>query len=143
MSPPITEEPSGETPKTHRVPKSAFTRETAKAASAKAAQKRREKAARQSDRKTTVSVPLDLEAVITGLRDKAKTGNAQAASALLAYLTRFPIQQGSGEDWQDKALEDMTPDELAFAEAWALRQVNRAMRHHKGMQRAASEATGT
>jgi hypothetical protein len=80
---------------------------------------------------------MELESVITGLRDKAKTGNAQAASALLAYLTRFPVQQGSGEDWQDKALEDMTPDELAFAEAWALRQVNRAMRRAEGLRKGA------
>jgi hypothetical protein len=81
----------------------------------------------------TVTVPVELEDVVTGLRDKAKQGNAQAAQALLAYLTRFPVQQGDAQDWQDKALEDMTPDELAFADAWALRQVNRALRKAKGL----------
>jgi hypothetical protein len=78
-------------------------------------------------------VPVDEADVIVGLRDKAKTGNPQAAAQLLAWLTRFPVQQGTGEDWQDKGLEDMTPDELAFAEAWALRQVNRALRKAKGL----------
>jgi hypothetical protein len=78
--------------------------------------------------------------VVTGLRDKAKQGNAQAAQALLAYLTRFPVQQGDAQDWQDKALEDMTPDELAFAEAWAVRQVNRALRKAPGLRKAEQEA---
>jgi hypothetical protein len=97
-------------------------------------QKRLEQAARATKREATVSVPLELEDVITGLRDKAKQGNAQAATALLGYLTRFPVQQGAdGEDWRDLALEDMTPDQLAFAEAWALRQVNRALRKANGL----------
>jgi hypothetical protein len=82
-----------------------------------------------------VTVPIEEHDVIVGLRDKAKQGNAQAAAPLLAWLTRFPEQQGSGEDWQDKALEDMTPDELAFADAWALKQVNRAMRRAEALRR--------
>jgi hypothetical protein len=80
-----------------------------------------------------VIVPLDLEAVIAGLRDKAKQGNAPAAAQLLAYLTRFPpvldhaIQAG-------KPIEDMTPDQLAFAEAYATRRINRAMRRMAALQ---------
>jgi hypothetical protein len=70
------------------------------------------------------------------LRRLGGTRDAQAASALLAYLTRFPVQQGSAEDWAVTPFEDMTPDQLAFAEAWANRQVNRAMRRLEGMQRA-------
>jgi hypothetical protein len=40
----------------------------------------------------------------------------------------------------DKGLEDMTPDELAFAEAWALRQVNRAMRRAEGLRKGRQQA---
>jgi hypothetical protein len=90
-----------------------------------------------------VTVPIEEHDVIVGLRDKAKQGNARAAAQLLAWLTRFPVQQGSGEDRQDKALEDMTPDELAFAEAWANRQVNRAMRRAQGMHAARARAAET
>ena len=98
------------------------------------AQKRLEQAGgTASGNAAFVAVPVDEADVIVGLRDRAKTGNPQAAAQLLAWLTRFPVQQGSGEDRQDKALEDMTPDELAFAEAWALRQVNRALRKAKGL----------
>ena len=75
--------------------------------------------------------------MIVGLRDKAKQGNPQAATSLLAYLNRFPVQTSAAEDWQDVALEDMTPDQLAFAEAWANRQVNRAMRRAEGMRKQA------
>jgi len=97
--------------------------------SARAAAARREKAARATERNASVLVPLELQDVIAGLRDKAKQGNAPAAAQLLAYLTRFPVQQGGeAEEWRDLAIEDMTPDQLAFAEAWALRQVNRALR---------------
>jgi hypothetical protein len=41
-----------------------------------------------------VTVPIEDHDVIVGLRDKAKQGNAQAAAQLLAWLTRFPVQQG-------------------------------------------------
>lgn len=115
-------------------------REGARRSNEVQARKRAEQAAGAQAREASVLVPLELESVIVGLRDKAKTGNAQAASALLAYLTRFPVQQGDGKDWQDKALEDMTPDQLAFAEAWALRQVNRALRRSQGLRQAKEQA---
>jgi hypothetical protein len=80
-------------------------------------------------------VPVELAPVIEALRDKAKTGNPQAAREYLAYLTRFQPQSTVGiEDLEVKALEDMTPDELAFAEAWALRQVARAQRKLQGLK---------
>lgn len=124
-----TESPPTSSPAKHRVPKSAFTRETAKAASEKAAQKRREKAAGASSREAVVIVPLELDAVIQGLRDKAKQGNAQAASALLAYLTRFPVQLGDGTAaLADKPFAEMTAEELTLLEALAVRKANRALR---------------
>jgi len=98
--------------------------------------------ARAHSREASVLVPLDLDDVITGLRDKAKQGNAQAATALLGYLTRFPVQQGDGADWMDTRLEDMTPDQLAFAEAYATRRINRAMRRMEGMRQAGSTPPG-
>jgi hypothetical protein len=104
-------------------------------------QKRLEQAGLPQAREASVLVPMELESVISGLRDKAKAGTAQAAQALLAYLTRFPVQQaGSEETWMDKGLEDMTPDELAFAEAYALRKVNRALRKAQGLRKAEQEA---
>jgi hypothetical protein len=84
-------------------------------------------------RETSVVVPLELQDVIVGLRDKAKQGNPQAAAQLLAWLTRFPPQLSQAVE-EGKALEDMTPDELAFAEAWALRQIARAQRKLHGIR---------
>jgi len=124
-----TESPTEKTPSKRPRGGRRFTEANAKEMAAKAAAARREKAARATERNASVLVPLELQDVIAGLRDKAKQGNAPAAAQLLAYLTRFPVQQGGeAEEWRDLAIEDMTPDQLAFAEAWALRQVNRALR---------------
>jgi hypothetical protein len=80
-------------------------------------------------------VPLDLGAVFEAMRDKAKAGNPQAAAQYLQLLICFPPQSTVDlEDLEVKALEDMTPDELAFAEAWALRQIARAQRKLEGIR---------
>jgi hypothetical protein len=73
-------------------------------------------------------VPIELEAVVAGLRDAAKKGSAPAARELLNYLTRFPVQGGSETVRMDKPLEEMTPEELAFADAYLVRRINRAQR---------------
>jgi hypothetical protein len=50
------------------------------------------------------------------------------------WLTRLQLVSGDhDQNVLDKCLEDMTPDELAFADAWAERQLNRALRRAKGL----------
>jgi hypothetical protein len=40
----------------------------------------------------------------------------------------------------NKRIEDMTPDELAFADAWCERQIARAERKMAGMRKAAEQS---
>jgi hypothetical protein len=71
---------------------------------------------------------------LRGIRDKAKTGNPQAVREYREWLTRLTLTTAEqAENALNKRLEDMTPDELAFADAWAERQLNRALRRAKGL----------
>jgi hypothetical protein len=50
------------------------------------------------------------------------------------WLARLHLVSGDHDaDVMVKPLEDMTPDELAFADAWAERQINRALQRAKGL----------
>jgi hypothetical protein len=91
-----------------------------------------------------VLVPLELGAVVEGLRDKAKQGNAQAAGQLLAYLTRFPPVLERGEqELAARGLEELNPAELAEFEAWALRRWQRATKRLVRMRQASSPEGST
>jgi hypothetical protein len=51
------------------------------------------------------------------------------------WLTRLHLVSSDQDaDALTKRLEDMTPDELAFADAWAERQIARAQRKLTGMK---------
>src|SRR6266508_2552327 len=78
--------------------------------------------------KDSVTVPADVEQVIGALRDKAKTGNPQAAREYREWLVRFGLVAAPDADLDIVSLEDMTPDQRAFALAWAERQIARAAR---------------
>jgi hypothetical protein len=81
-----------------------------------------------------VLIPAKQAAVFEAIRDKAKTGNPQAVREYREWLTRLQLVSGDhDQNVLDKCLEDMTPDELAFADAWAERQLNRALRRAKGL----------
>jgi hypothetical protein len=97
-------------------------------------QKRLEQAAGPPTRNDHVTLPADQAAVFEAIRDKAKTGNPQAVREYREWLTRLQLVSGNhDQDVLDKRLEDMTPDELAFADAWAERQLNKALRRAKGL----------
>ena len=71
------------------------------------------------------------------IREKAKTGNPQAVREYREWLSRLTLTtQAEAENVMNKRLEDMTPDELAFADAWAERQIARAQRKLTGMRKA-------
>lgn len=98
------------------------------------AQKRLEKAGGRTQR-GHVTLPADQAPVFEAIRDQAKTGNPQAVREYREWLVKLPMQYGSEtEDWQAKTLEEMTPEELDFAEAWALRQIARAQRKLQGIR---------
>jgi hypothetical protein len=74
-----------------------------------------------------VVVPLELGAVVEGLRDKAKQGQANAAAQLLAYLRQFPPVMDKGQqDMEARGLEELDPAEQAEFEAYVLRRWERA-----------------
>ena len=76
------------------------------------------------------------------IREKAKTGNPQAVREYREWLTRLRLVSGDhDQDVLDKRLDDMTPDELAFADAWAERQIARARRKLTGMRKAEEQVT--
>jgi hypothetical protein len=76
-----------------------------------------------------VTIAADQVEVFEAIRDKAKTGNPQAVREYREWLTRLHLVQAGGDtDVLTKPLADMTPDELAFADAWAERQIARAQR---------------
>jgi hypothetical protein len=84
-----------------------------------------------------IIVPVELRAVIEGLRDAARKGSAPAARELREYMERFPLQRGGQEAAQAKRLEDMTPEELDFGETYLLHRVARAERRATGLKAAA------
>jgi len=71
--------------------------------------------------------------VIQALAAKARQGNAQAARELREWLRTYAPPQDP--DLDIVRLEDMTPDQRAFALAWAERQIARAARLHAALQR--------
>ena len=76
------------------------------------------------------------------IREKAKTGNPQAVREYREWLSRLTLTtQAEAENVMNKRLEDMTPDELAFADAWAERQIARAQRKLTGMRKAEEQVT--
>jgi hypothetical protein len=80
--------------------------------------------------------------VFEAIREKAKTGNPQAVREYREWLTRLRLVSGDhDQDVLDKRLDDMTPDELAFADAWAERQIARAQRKLTGMRKAEEQVT--
>jgi hypothetical protein len=80
--------------------------------------------------------------VFTAIRDKAKTGNPQAVREYREWLTRLHLVNSDQDaDVLTKRLEDMSPDELAFADAWAERQIARAQRKLTGMRKAEEQIT--
>jgi len=86
-----------------------------------------------------VILPADQADVFEAIRDKAKTGNPQAVREYREWLTRLQLTSGdAGTDAMAKPLEDMTPDELAFAHAWCERQIARAAKRMAGLRRVAS-----
>jgi hypothetical protein len=86
-----------------------------------------------------VVVPLELGAVVEGLRDKAKQGQANAAAQLLAYLRQFPpVMERGDQDMAARGLEELDPAEQAEFEAWALRRWQRAQQRLERMRQPSS-----
>jgi hypothetical protein len=83
-------------------------------------------------------IPAEQAAVFEAIRDNAKTGNPQAVREYREWLTRLHLVS-SDQDASalSKRLEDMSPDELAFADAWAERQFARAAKRLAGLRRVA------
>ena len=115
-----------------------FSGERARELGRKGAQKRLEKASGKSSR-DHVTLPADQADVFQAIREKAKTGNPQAVREYREWLSRLTLTtQEQAENALSKPLEDMTPDELAFADAWAERQIARAARRLAVRRRAGS-----
>jgi hypothetical protein len=91
----------------------------------------------------TVTLPADQAEVFTAIREKAKTGNPQAVREYREWLSRLTLttEEQAQNNALNKRLEDMTPDELAFADAWAERQIARAQRKLTGIRKAEEQVT--
>lgn len=129
---------TGETPETapvvHRGEKGRFTREGAKVASEKAAAARREKASR-AQAPDLVTLPADQQAVFEAIREAAKKGSPAAVREYRDWLRERGVHGAEQLDYAVTPLEDMTPEQRAFALVLMERHVARAAHRLQGLQR--------